>query len=42
VLTGNRIYRVDAWRTVQLRAQAAGLVVHVGNHSFARLASPLI
>ena len=33
-LTGNRMHRVDAWRMVQRRAPAAGLIVHVGNHSF--------
>jgi site-specific recombinase XerD len=33
-LTGNRMNRVDAWRMVQRRAPAAGLIVHVGNHSF--------
>jgi site-specific recombinase XerD len=33
-LTGNRMHRVDAWRMVQRRAVAAGLIVHVGNHSF--------
>jgi len=33
-LTGNRIHRIDAWRMVQRRAVAAGLIVHVGNHSF--------
>ena len=34
MLTGNRMHRVDAWRMVQRRAAAAGLIVHVGNHSF--------
>ena len=34
VLTGNRMNRVDVWRMVQRRALAAGLIVHVGNHSF--------
>jgi site-specific recombinase XerD len=34
VLTGNRMHRVDAWRMVQRRAAGAGLIVHVGNHSF--------
>jgi site-specific recombinase XerD len=34
VLTGNRMHRVDAWRMIQRRAPAAGLIVHVGNHSF--------
>ena len=33
-LTGNRMNRVDVWRMVQRRAAAAGLIVHVGNHSF--------
>jgi hypothetical protein len=34
MLTGNRMHRVDAWRMVQRRSVAAGLIVHVGNHSF--------
>ena len=29
-----RVHRVDVWRMVQRRAPAAGLIVHVGNHSF--------
>jgi integrase/recombinase XerD len=33
-LTDNRMNRVDVWRMVQRRAAAAGLIVHVGNHSF--------
>jgi integrase len=33
-LTDHRMNRVDAWRMVQRRAAAAGLIVHVGNHSF--------
>ena len=34
VLTRKRMHRVDAWRMVQRRAPAAGLIVHVGSHSF--------
>jgi site-specific recombinase XerD len=33
-LTDNRMNRVDVWRMVQRRAMKAGLIVHVGNHSF--------
>jgi integrase len=33
-LTSHRMHHVDAWRMVQRRAAAAGLIVHVGNHSF--------
>ena len=33
-LTTKRMHRVDVWRMVQRRAPAAGLIVHVGNHSF--------
>ena len=34
MLTSNRMNRVDAWRMVQRRADAARLIVRVGNHSF--------
>jgi len=33
-LTGKRMHRSDAWAMIQRRAAAAGLKVHVGNHSF--------
>src|ERR1700756_5389696 len=33
-LSRNRMNRVDVWRMVQRHALAAGLIVHVGNHSF--------
>ena len=33
-LTDHRMNRVDAWRMVQRRSAVAGLIVHVGNHSF--------
>jgi len=34
MLTSNRMNPVDAWRMVQRRADAARLIVRVGNHSF--------
>ena len=34
ILTGRRMTRQDAWRMVKRRANAAGIITTIGNHSF--------